>query len=126
MSRLRGHRDSFKFAFEGLFTAFKQEPNFQVHVVMAILVMISAALLRFSTTEWLLLLYVISFVIVLELVNTSLEAIVNMVSPEKQEKAKVAKDVAASGVLVAAIVSIVIAITLFLPKIVHLLKITEI
>ena len=125
MSRLRGHRDSFRYAFRGILTAFKQEPNFQVHVVIAVLALVSAALLGFSSSEWLLLLFVISFVLILELVNTSLESIVNLVSPQKREKAKIAKDVAAAAVLVAAFVSILVSVVLFLPKIVKLFSLLQ-
>ena len=122
MSRLRGHRDSFKFAFAGLETALKQEPNFQVHVVIAVLVLITAALLKFNTYEWLLTLFTIAYVIILELINTSLESIVDIVSPDKHPKAKVAKDVAASAVLVATILSIIVLFAMFIPKVILLLS----
>src|SRR3989344_2073160 len=122
MSRLRGHRDSFKFAFAGLETALKQEPNFQVHVVIAILVLITAALLKFNTYEWLLTFFTIAYVIILELINTSLESIVDIVSPDKHPKAKVAKDVAASAVLVATILSIIVLFAMFIPKVILLLS----
>ena len=122
MSRLRGHRDSFRYAFDGLKTALKQEPNFQVHVVIAILVLITAALLKFNTYEWLLTFFTIAYVIILELINTSLESIVDIVSPDKHPKAKVAKDVAASAVLVATILSIIVLFAMFIPKVILLLS----
>lgn len=121
MSRLRGHRDSFTYAFDGLKTAIKQEPNFQVHVVIAILVLITAALLKFSLYEWLLTLFTIAYVVILELVNTSLEALVDIVSPDKHPKAKIAKDVAASAVLMAVILSLIVLATMFIPKIIEII-----
>lgn len=121
MSRLRGHKNSFGYAFEGMKTVLKQEANLQVHLGIAVLVLITAVLLHFSVIEWVILLFTISFVISLELVNTSLEAIVDLVSPKSHEKAKIAKDVSAAAVLVATIFSIIISIILFLPKILVLI-----
>jgi diacylglycerol kinase len=58
-------------------------------------------------------------VLILELINTAIEAIVDMVSPEIQEKAKIAKDVSAGAVLVASIAAVFIGGLIFLPKILH-------
>ncbi|PIZ47085.1 hypothetical protein COY29_05695, partial [Candidatus Woesebacteria bacterium CG_4_10_14_0_2_um_filter_39_14] len=68
------------------------------------------------SVEWAILTITIGLVLISEFINTSLEQIVDLVSPEKQEKAKIAKDVAAAGVLVSAIVAVLIGALLFLPK----------
>jgi len=65
--------------------------------------------------------FVIFFVITLELLNTVLESIVNMVSPEVQPYAKIAKDVSAACVLMAAVLSLIVGVVLFWPKITYLL-----
>lgn len=109
---------SFSFAFDGIKTAFKEEPNFKIHVVLALLALILAVILGFSGIEWLILLFTITLVLTLELVNTALEEIVNLVSPEIKEGAKVAKDVSAAAVLISAILAIVVGLVLFLPKII--------
>ncbi len=113
---------SFVYAFEGLKTALKQEPNFRVHIIMATLALILGVVLKLSTIEWLILSFTIFYVITLELLNTVMEAFVNLVSPEYQHFAKVAKDVSASCVLLAAFLSVIVGLVLFLPKIILLIK----
>jgi diacylglycerol kinase len=109
---------SFGFAFEGVKTALKEEPNLKIHFFLAFLAVLLALLLNFSASEWAILILTIGLVLVSELINTSLEAIVNLVSPEIREKARHAKDVAAAAVFISATVSILIASFLFLPKII--------
>ena len=108
---------SFKFALEGIKEAFKTEKNMRVHFIIATIVLILAFVLKFSWVELAILTLTIGLVLDLELVNTSLEEIVNIVSPQIQEKAKVAKDVAAAAVLISAIVAILVACFLYLAKI---------
>ncbi len=108
---------SFVYAFSGIRTALKNEPNIRIHLVLAILALILGIILKLSYLEWLLLMFTIFYVITLELLNTVLEQVVNLVSPEIQPAAKIAKDVSAAMVLVAAILSIIVGIILFLPKI---------
>ena len=109
---------SFSFAFEGLKTAFRQETNFKVHTVIALIAIVMAVFLQFNHLEWSILLLTIALVVILELVNTSLEAIVNLVEPDIKEQAKIAKDVSAAAVMIAAVVSIIVGLLLFIPKIV--------
>jgi len=122
MSQTRRLQRSFWFAFYGLYTAVKQEPNFRIHLVIATMVSILGIVVKLSVLEWLVLCFTIVFVLILELLNTAMEAIVDMVSPEIQEKAKVAKDVTAAAVLMGALYSLVVLIVLFLPKILALLS----
>jgi len=111
---------SFLYAFEGFKTAAREEPNFRIHLSVALLALILAVVLAFSLIEWLVLLFTISLVLILELVNTSLEDIVNLVNPETHPLAKKAKDVMAAAVLLSAIISVIIGFVLFLPKLVLL------
>jgi len=108
---------SFKYAFEGLKTAVKREPNFRIHIAIAVIVLITAFILKLTLLEWILLAFTIFYVITLELLNTALEAYVNLVSPQFHPEAKIAKDVSAASVLVASLTSLIIASLLFLPKI---------
>lgn len=117
MSKRASMISSFKHAFDGLFTAFRQEPNFKFHVFAGITVVILAGILQVSRFEWLILIFTIFFVLMMELLNTVLEAIVDLVQPDFHKKAKIAKDVAASGVLLAAIVATIVAIVIFVPAI---------
>jgi diacylglycerol kinase len=113
---------SFYYAFEGIKTAFKEEPNFKIHTGIAILTLLLAAFLGFSTTEWLLLLFTISFVLVVELINTSLEDILNLVNPETHPLVKKAKDVMAAAVLLSVVISVIVGVALILPKLLTLFK----
>ncbi len=108
---------SFSYAFQGIKTAYKNEPNLRIHTVAAVLAITLGSVLGLSKTEWLLLTFTIFYVITLELLNTVLENMVNLVSPEVQPYAKVAKDVSAACVLLAAIMSIIVGVVLFAPKI---------
>jgi diacylglycerol kinase len=107
---------SFKYAFSGLSTAIKREPNFRIHLTVASVVLTCAILLRFTFPEFALLAFTIFFVLILELLNTMLEALINLVSPEVRPEAKVAKDVSAAMVLLAAMMSVIIGFFLFIPK----------
>jgi diacylglycerol kinase len=108
---------SFQFAFQGISTEFKKGTNFRIQIAFAAISAIFAYILKFTTDEWAILVITISAVLILELINTAIEEIVNIVSPEIRPQAKIAKDVAAASVLVAAISSVAIAAFLFLPKI---------
>lgn len=121
MSRLRSVPQSFKYAGNGIKIAIKNEPNFRIHCTFAVMALFLALTMDFTTPEWLLLLFTISFVLIMELFNTALEAIVNLVSPEVRPNAKIAKDVSAGAVMLSAGVAVLVGIRLFLPKILLLL-----
>lgn len=86
---------------------------------MAVFALSMGAVLRLSTIEWLLLSFTIFYVLTLELLNTVMESFVNLVSPEYKHFAKVAKDVSAACVLLAAFLSVIVGFVLFLPKILN-------
>lgn len=73
-------------------------------------------ILKISPSEWFDIILIIAFVLILELINTALESIVDIASPEIQEKAKIAKDVSAGAVLVASLAAASIGAIIFLPK----------
>jgi diacylglycerol kinase len=122
MSKLHSTQKSFKYAFEGIKLTYRNEPNFRIQLVLAILSTILGIFLKISQIEWLILIIIIFVVLLLELINSSIEALVDLISPEKNEKAKIAKDTAAGAVLVASILSLIIGIVLFLPKITNFLN----
>lgn len=111
---------SFSFAFSGIKTAYKNEPNLRIHTFFAVLAIILSAFLGITTIEWLLITFTIFYVITLELLNTVLEAVVNLVSPEVRSYAKIAKDVSAACVLLAAFMSLIVGFVIFAPKILAL------
>ena len=111
--------NSFKYAFEGILEAFKTERNLKIHVIIMILVIIFGVILNISKTEWIICILLFGAVISSELFNTAIETTVDLITMEKNPKAKLAKDVSAGAVLVMAIVSAIIGLMIFLPKIVR-------
>ena len=93
----------------------------KIHFTIAILVIIAGIILKISTIEWIICLILIGIVISLELVNTAIEQVVDIAMPEINEKAKIAKDVAAGAVLMVAIISLICGLIIFIPKIINLL-----
>lgn len=112
--------NSFKYAFEGIFTALKTERNIKIHIIIMILVIIFGIILKINKIEWIICIILFGFVISLELINTSIENTVDLITIEKNQKAKIAKDVAAGAVLIAAIISAIIGLIIFVPKIISL------
>ena len=111
---------SFKYALTGAKTAFKDEPNFRIHTFFAIAALLVGFFLKLNYLEWIVLSFTIFYVITLELLNTVLENIVNVVSPQVNPYAKAAKDVAAACVLLAAFLSVIVGLILFVPKLLKL------
>lgn len=112
---------SFTYAFDGLKYAFKYEQNILVHTLVTILVIIAGIVLKISVTEWLALTLIIGLVIATELINTSIEATIDLITKEVHPLAKIAKDTAAAAVLVFGLTAIVIGCIIFLPKILVLI-----
>ena len=108
---------SFKYAFEGILTGIKEEQNMKIHIIIMILVIIFGIMLKISTIEWIICIVLFGLVISMELINTAIENTVDLVTKEKNEQAKIAKDVAAGAVLVSAIASAIIGLIIFIPKI---------
>lgn len=108
--------DSFARALEGVKSAFITEYHMVIHSYFAIAVIICGALFQISYYEWLICFILIGSVIALELVNTAIEAVVNMITTDYNVYAKIAKDTAAGAVLVMSIVSAVIGLIIFVPK----------
>lgn len=109
--------NSFKYAYDGIRQTFLTERNFQFHTVAACAVIIFAVIFRLSFHEWLIVLVLIGGMLALELVNTAVEHIVDMISPKHHPLAKAAKDASAAAVCVYAAFSCMIGLLIFIPKI---------
>lgn len=110
--------NSFKYAFEGILQAYVGEQNLKIHTVIAILVIIFGFILKISYTEWLVCLVLIGLVLMAEFFNTSIEYLVDLVSPEIHPLAKATKDTASAGVLMMAIISAIVGLIIFIPKLI--------
>jgi undecaprenol kinase/diacylglycerol kinase (ATP) len=109
---------SFGHAFKGILFAFKSQHNIWIHSAVILLVIFTGYILRLNFIEWCLVVLAIGLVLVSELMNTAIESLVDVISPGYSEKAGFIKDVAAGAVLIAAIISVIIGIIIFLPKII--------
>jgi diacylglycerol kinase len=111
---------SFTFAFAGLRYLLCTQANFWVHLMAAGCVVVLAALLGLRGAELAVLVLTIGLVLVLEALNTALEALVDLVSPDYHPLAKVAKDVAAAAVLLAAITAVAVGLVVLGPRLAEL------
>ena len=107
---------SFGYAFQGIFNTIRTERNIKIHCAAAILVTIFGIWLQISKTEWMICFILFGLILALELVNTAVEATVDLFTEERKPLAKKAKDAAAGAVLIVAIFAAVIGILIFIPK----------
>lgn len=107
---------SFGYAFEGIWTGFIKERNMKVHCFCMVCVIIAGFMFEISLVEWCVCFILFGLILSLELVNTAIEAVVDLVTEERKSLAKIAKDTAAGAVLVSAIMAIVIGLIIFVPK----------
>lgn len=108
---------SFNNAVSGIIVAIKTEKNMKIHYIIAIFVILLSLFFDFSRTEFLLLLYSVSLVVVSEMLNTAIERVVDLITGEFHPLARLVKDVAAGAVLIAAINSIIVGYLLFFDRI---------
>jgi len=107
---------SFIYAFNGLRIVALVEHNFRIHMLAAALVVLAGFCFSISHNEWIAIILIIVLVLSLEIMNSAIERLADVVSPERNEKIKEIKDMSAGAVLLAAIASLVIAGIIFLPK----------
>jgi undecaprenol kinase len=114
------HKQSFKNAFFGLLSSFKSEKNLRLMAAISLAVFLACFWLKVSLLELTVIIWTIFAVFAVEMINTSLEAITDLVKEEWHQKAKRAKDVASGMVLLAVTGSIIIGGLIFIPKILNL------
>jgi diacylglycerol kinase (ATP) len=119
---IQRHTISFRYAFEGLFWAIRTQPNFRIHFSLSAAAILAGLWLGISRTEMLIIMFTILLGLMGEMINTSLEAMTDLISTEWHKEAKTAKDVAAGMMLVAAIGAVVIAWYIFTPYLLGLAK----
>ena len=111
---------SIKYAFQGIWHALKNNRNLRIAFLAAVLVIILGLYFQVTATEMIILLITILLVILTEMINTSIEEMVNLITTEHKIEAKIAKDVSAGMVLTAVIGSVVLGIYVFAPYILEL------
>lgn len=108
---------SFKCAVKGIIYALKTQRNIIIQLCIAILAIAFGLVFKISIIEWAIIIFTIMFVIFAEMLNTAIESTVDLITEEYNEKAKIAKDVAAGAVLVSAINAICMGLIIFGDKI---------
>ena len=110
-----GH--SFRYAFSGMADMFREEANVRIHCIVAVLVIVAGFLFRISATEWLAVAVVIGLVISAEAFNTAIERLADVVQPDRDDRIRDVKDLAAAAVLLCALAAAAVGLIIFLPKI---------
>ena len=109
---------SFKYAFSGISYVLKTSRNFKIQLILAVTSLMIGFLLQISQSNYVILIATIMSVLILEILNTSIESIVDLlVKKEFSSLAKISKDTSAGAVLLASINSVIIAVYIFVPKI---------
>lgn len=113
---------SFGYAWEGLLFSLKHNQNLRIHFVVGIAVTIAGVLLGLSGFEKGIVGIIILLVIVTEMINSVIEEMVDLITTEHRQQAKIAKDVGAGMVLVTSLGSVIVGILIFTPHILKLFK----
>ncbi len=117
MKRRGSWLKSFADAGAGVVQTLRTQRNARIHAVATSLVLCLSFAIQISAFEWCVILFAIGLVWTAELLNTAIEAVVDLVSPDEHELARIAKDAASGGVLVAAIVSVAVGMIVFGPRV---------
>ena len=112
---------SFAHAIDGIIAGLKAERNMVIHFGVTMLVIVLGFLLRLRAWEWTILIILFALVLAAELINTAVEAAVDLISPDQSEKARLAKDTAAGAVLLCALAAAVVGVIILGPKLIRLI-----
>lgn len=123
MKKARTLAESFFYAISGILYAFKTQRNIKIHFMVAILIIIISFLLKLNTIELLIVFLTIAMVLTAEMINTAIEAVVDMFTQEYHPLGRVAKNVAAGAVLISALNAVIVGYLIFYKKIAVLLGI---
>src|SRR5690625_3948092 len=120
---LKGRKDKIglRFAWQGIIKVIREERNFQIHRIIGGLVVILSVIVQLNFLEWTIVLLTICLVLVMEMINTLIERLIDYFKPEQHEKAKHIKDIAAGSVLITAIFAAIIGLIIFIPKLLQYL-----
>ncbi len=113
---------SFKFSFDGLKYAYKNEQSLLIHFIFTIIVVAMGFIFKISHTEWAILCIAMAVILACELINTAIEATVDLITLEYKPLAKIAKDCGSAATFVFSMMAAFIGFIIFIPKIMHLLN----
>ncbi len=110
----------FMYAIIGIWITIKEEKSLWSHLVISLLIITLGVAVRINTTQWIILILTISMVMGFEVINTAMEALVDMISFRFNLKVKKVKDIAAGATLVVSIAALIIGLILFIPELIEL------
>ncbi len=116
-------KKSFGYALTGIWYALKSDQNLRIHFVVAYLVILASIYFHVNPFEMGILGVMILLVITTEMINTAIEKMVDLITKEHREEAKIAKDVSSGMVLVTAVGSVIVGILIFVPHILQLFQV---
>lgn len=119
-TKIRRLIKSFGYALKGLHQMVKTEQNARIHLMATVTVLIAALLLGLTATEWCLILLCMALVWAAEAFNTAIETVTDHLFKERNETARIIKDVAAGAVFVCALAAAACGLIIFIPKILAL------
>lgn len=119
MNRKSSFIGSLRDALRGICIFIAGEPHAKFHTLVAIAVCITGAIVGVSKTEWMLIAFAIALVMAAEAFNTAIEHMCNIIQPERDERIRTIKDIAAGAVLMCTIAAIVIGLSIFIPYLIQ-------
>lgn len=121
MNYFRKRQNAFSYALKGLKVFFTTENHPRIHAVVSLLVIALASLLHVNFYEWLALIFCIALVLSMEAINSAMEKLTDLASPDYSKKAGEVKDIAAGAVLLTSIAAAIIGALIFVPRILALI-----
>ena len=117
---IRERKNSFKAAFAGLAGLWREEHNFRIHLLAALLAIILGFVFNISRGEWLMIILAIALVMVTEALNSALEKLCDWVHEDEHPRIKKIKDYGAAAVLLASMAALAIGLLIFIPRLAEL------
>lgn len=122
MFRYRRLFKSFKYAFRGFIKTWKEEQNLQIQSVAGAMVLFLATFFQIERLEWIILIFIIGLVMLMELANSAIERIADVLKPRINTYVKEIKDISAAAVMLSSFVSIIIGFLIFIPYLIIFFK----
>ena len=117
MLQIKRLTKSFLYAFRGLIKVFKEEQNFQIQTSTGFIIIILGWYFQINKSEWLFLIIIIGLVLLMEILNSAVERVSDILKPRIHDYVKEIKDIMAAAVMLSSILAIIIGIIIFIPKI---------
>ena len=117
---LKGILYNFVFSWQGLTYAYRHEKSMWIHSVLSLITIIIGLFLNLRGIEWLIIMIVLGAILSIELLNTGIESVVDMITHDFHELAKVAKDTGSAATFVATIIGVITILSIYIPKFVDI------